>query len=148
MVFELIAIAFGTETLAAQAAAEFERRSHELAIDPDAIGVFICERDGSCQMISKRRQHASAAWSAFWSRILEVLMDDWREAGIDVGFRTRVGEMLTPGTSILMTVVPEQQAEAAIEALSHYEGRPVTCRLSGGALTELRDALDGRPTET
>jgi uncharacterized membrane protein len=144
---ELIAIAFGEETIAAQAAAELERRSDDLAIDPDAMGVIICERDGSCQLMTKRHPAATAAWSKFWSRVLEILMDDWREAGIDARFRTRVGETLTPGTSILMAVAAEPQAERAIDALSHYGGRSLTCGLSDGGMTELREALDGDPAQ-
>jgi uncharacterized membrane protein len=139
---ELIVIAFGEETIAAQAAAELERRSDDLAIDPDAIGVIICERDGSCQLMTKRRPAATAAWSKFWSRVLEVLMDDWRDAGIDAGFRTRVGEALTPGTSILMAVAAEQEARRAVDAVSHYRGRSLTCDLADGGMAELREALN------
>jgi uncharacterized membrane protein len=143
-VLELIAIAFGEETIAAQAAAELERRADDLAIDPDAIGVIICERDGSCQLMTKRQPAATAAWSKFWSRVLEVLMDDWREAGIDAGFRTRVGEALTPGTSILMAVAPAAQLTPAIEALSQYGGRSLSCGLADGGMAELHEALNGR----
>jgi Protein of unknown function (DUF1269) len=144
---ELIAIAFGEETIAAQAAAELERRSDDLAIDPDAIGVIICERDASCQLMTKRHPAATAAWSKFWSRVLEILMDDWREAGIDPGFRTSVGRTLTPGTSIVMAVAAEPQAARAIEALSHYGGRSLTCELSDGGMAELRDALNSDPAQ-
>jgi uncharacterized membrane protein len=142
-VLALIAIAFAEETIAAQAAAELERRSDELAIEQDAIGVIICERDGSCQLLTKRRPAARATWCKFWGRILEVLMDDWRETGIDAGFRARVGEMLTPGTSMLMVVAPEPRGPIA--ALSHYEGRSLTSPLSAEGLSELRNALDGDP---
>jgi uncharacterized membrane protein len=143
ILLELIAIAFREETIAAQAAAELERRSDDLAIDPDAMGVIICERDGSCQLMTKRHPTATQAWSQFWSRVLEILMDDWREAGIDPGFRTRVGEILTPGTSILMAVATEPQVGRAIEALSQYGGRSLRCALANGGMAELREALDG-----
>jgi uncharacterized membrane protein len=146
-VLELIAIAFGEETTAAQAAAELERRSDDLAIDPDAIGVLIRERDGSCQLMTKRQPAATAGWSKFWSRVLEVLMDDSREAGIDAGFRTRVGEALTPGTSLLLAVADEPQVGPAIEALTQYGGRSLTCGLSDGGMAELRSALDGDPAQ-
>lgn len=143
--FELIAIAFGEETTAAQAAAELERRSDDLAIDRDAIGVIICERDGSCQLLTKRQPAATAAWSKFWSRILEVLMDDSQEAGIDAGFRSRVGATLTPGTSILMAVVPDPQVGPAIAAMSHYGGRSLISDLADREMAELRNALNGDP---
>jgi uncharacterized membrane protein len=142
-VLELIAIAFGEETIAAQAAAELERRADDLGIDPDAIGVLICERDGSCQLTTTRQPAATVGWSKFWSRLLEVLMDDSREAGIDVGFRTRVGEALTPGTSIVMAVASEPQIRRAIEAVSHYGGRSLTCGLSDRGMAELQIIQNG-----
>jgi len=141
-VLELIAIAFREETIAAQAALELERRVDDLAIDPDAIGVIICERDGSYQLMTKRRPAATAAWSKFWSRLLEVVMDERRETGIDRGFRRRVGETLTPGTSVLVAVADEAQGPRAIDALSQYGGRPLTCSLADGGMAELRQALD------
>src|SRR4029450_4227300 len=119
----LIAIAFREETTAPQGALELERRVDDLAIDPDAIGVIICERDGSYQLMTKRRPAATAAWSKFWSRLVEVVMDERREAGIDRGFRRRVGETLTPGTSMLVAVAAQAQRRRAPHALSHYGGR-------------------------
>jgi uncharacterized membrane protein len=142
-VLELIAIAFREETIAAQAALELERRVDDLAIDPDAIGVIICERDGSYQLMTKRRPAATAAWSKFWSRLLEVVMDERREAGIDRGFRRWVGETLTPGTSMLVAVAAQAQRRRALDALSHYGGRSLTCPLAEGGMAELREALDG-----
>jgi uncharacterized membrane protein len=146
MVLELIAIAFREETIAAQAALELERRD-DLGIDPDAIGVIIRERDGSCQLMTKRRPAATAAWSNFWSRLLEVVMDEGQEAGIDRGFRRRIGETLTPGTSVLVAIVAEAQARRAIDALSQYGGRSVTCSLADGGMAELREAVDGGRAE-
>jgi uncharacterized membrane protein len=146
-VLELIAIAFGEETTAAQAAAELERRVDDLAIDPDAIGVIICERDGSCQLMTKRRPAATAAWSRFWSRLLEVVMDAERQTGIDRSFRREVGRTLTPGTSLLVAVASAKQGQHAVEAVSHYGGTPVSCSLADGGLAELREALDGDPAQ-
>jgi uncharacterized membrane protein len=146
-VLELIAIAFREETIAAQAALELERRVDDLAIDPDAIGVIICERDGSCQLMTKRHPTATAAWSKFWSRLLEVVMDERREAGIDRGFRRQVGETLTPGTSVLVAVTDEAQRRRAIEAVSQYGGRSLTCSLADGGMAELRESLDGGRVE-
>jgi uncharacterized membrane protein len=139
---ELIAIAFREETTAAQAAMELERRADDLEIDPDAIGVVICERDGSCQLMTKRRPTATAAWSKFWSCLLEVVMDERRQTGIDGAFRRSVNETLTPGTSILFAAADEAHGRLAIDALSHYGGSPLTCLLATAGMAELREALD------
>ena len=59
---ELIAISFPDEILAGQAAAELERRSGDLSLDPDAIGVSICERDGTSQLLTSHQPGSTAAW--------------------------------------------------------------------------------------
>lgn len=142
---ELIAIAFGEETIAGQASAELERRADDLAIDPDAIGVVICERDGSYQLLTKRRPAATAAWSTFWGRLLELVMKESCPTQIDRGFLTDVREVLTPGTSVLFFVGTPERGQAAIDALSHYPGTSLTCSLADGGMDELREALDGDP---
>lgn len=144
---ELIAIAFGEETTAAQAAEELERRSHDLAIDPDAIGVIICERDASFRLMTKRRPAATVTWSKFWGLLLEVVMEDWRETGIDRAFRKEVRETLTPGSSALFMVVTAAQGRDAIDAVSQYRGRSLSCSLAARGLAELRDALNGERSQ-
>src|SRR5204862_1595678 len=67
---ELIAIAYAEETIAAQAAAELERRADDLPIDPDAIGVIVCERNGCWQLTTSRHPGATARWSKFWGALL------------------------------------------------------------------------------
>lgn len=129
---ELIAIAFAEETIAAQAAQELERTVDDLAIDPDAIGVVICERDGSCQLLTKRRPGTTEAWCTFWGRLLETLMEDSLRSRIDPRFVADVRARLTPGSSILFVAGTARQGRHAIDALSHYGGRSQTCPLAAG----------------
>jgi len=142
-VLDLIAIAFGDETIAGQAAAELERHSDDLAIDPDAIGIVICERDGSYQLLTKRRPSATAAWSTFWGRLLELIMGGSCETQIDREFLNDVKDILAPGSSVLFFVGTPAQGQAAIDALSHYGGKSLTCSLTEGGMAELQEALDG-----
>jgi uncharacterized membrane protein len=137
---DLIAIAYAEETTADQAAEELGRGADDLPIDPDAIGVIVCERDGSCRLITSRHPGATAAWSKFWGRLLSIAMNEFATSGIDPAFREQIRAALTPGTSILFVVVGRERAERAVEAVSQYGGRPLRCALSKA---ELRDALNG-----
>jgi uncharacterized membrane protein len=143
---ELIAITFAEETIAAQAAQELERRVDDLGIDPDAIGVIICERDGSFQLLTKRRPGAQEAWSTFWGRLLEVVTD--QSPGLDPGFCREVNDHLTPGSSVLFLVATPMQGRSAIDALSQYGGASLSCALSSDGMAELREALDGDAAQT
>jgi uncharacterized membrane protein len=140
---DLIAIAYAEETLAGQAAEELERRADDLPIDPDAIGVIVCERDGSCQLTSSHHPGATAAWSKFWGVLLGVVMGQVEWSGIDPSFRAQIKRTLTPGTSILFVVVGGMRAGRAIEAVSQYGGAALKCPLAKGDMGELWDALDG-----
>ncbi len=140
---DLIAIAYSDETTAAQAAEELERRSDDLSFDRDAIGVIVCERDGSCRLIASRHPDATAAWSRFWGLLLAVAMNEFATSRIDARFREEIRAALTPGTSMLFVVVEAELSERAIEAVTQYAGRPLRCRLSSDGMAELQEALDG-----
>jgi uncharacterized membrane protein len=139
---DLIAIAYDEETIAGQAAEELGRRADDLRIDPDAIGVIVCERDGSCQLTTSRHPGATAAWSKFWGVLLGALMGDARMSGIDSAFQNRIKNMVTPGTSILFFVVDKAPPERATEALSQYRGSGLKSSIANDGIAELRDALD------
>jgi uncharacterized membrane protein len=127
---ELIAIAYTDETVAGQAAIELERSAEDLLIDPDAIGVVVCERDGKSQLMTSRHPDATAAWSSFWGIFFGVVMDDAEKSGIDSAFRHQVRGMLKPGTSVLFVAVGRVAPKQIFEALSHYDGRALTCALN------------------
>ncbi len=126
----LIAIAYPDETIAGQAAEELERRADDLRIDPDAIGVIICERDWSCRLIARHHHGATTAWSKFWGELLGVLMGQAEMSGIPAWSEKRIRALVTPGTSILFVVSGGETSEGAVEALSQYGGTTLSCPLA------------------
>ena len=140
---DLIAITYPEETTAGQAAEELERRADDLPIDPDAIGVIVCERDGSCQLTTSRHPGATSAWSKFWGVVLGVVMGEVETTGIESSFRDQISGMLKPATSVVLVVVGSVRPEQAIEALSQYGGAAVRCSLGSASIAEIRDTLNG-----
>jgi uncharacterized membrane protein len=140
---DLIAIAYAEETIAGQAAEELERRADDLPLDPDAIGVIVCERDGSYQLAASHHPGATAAWSKFWGVLFGVLMGEIESTAIDSDFRDQVKSLLKPGTSMLFIAAERVSPETATEALSQYGGTALMCSLAKDGVAGLWDALDG-----
>ena len=140
---DLIAIKYAEDVIAGQAAEELKRRGDDLLIDPDAIGVIVCARDGSCQLMTSRHPGAKTGWSRFWGVLLGAVMGDVRMSGIDPTFRDRIHDMLTPCSSILFVVVAKGPPERAVEAVSQYGGTCLKCPLAADGFDELRETLDG-----
>ena len=134
---DLIAIAFAEETVAGQAAEELGRLADDLQLDPDAIGVIICERDGSCQLAASHHPGAKATWGRFWGVLFGVLMGEVDDTAIDPGLRSRIGRSLKPATSILLVVLERLRPEGVAEALSQYGGSLMTFRLGKEEMAEL-----------
>jgi len=140
---QLIAIAYEEQTTAAQAAEELKRRADDLSLDPDAIGVIVCERDGSYQLgATHHPPSATVAWSKFWGILFGVLVGEIESSAMDAKFRDRIADLLTPGSSILFAVV-EMRPEAVLEALTQYGGTPLKCSLGRDGMAELWATLDG-----
>lgn len=135
---DLIAIAYAEETIAGQAAEELERCADDLPIDPDAIGVIVCERDASCQLTTSRQPDATAAWSKFWGVLFGVLMGEIESTAIDSEFRDQVKSLLKPGTSMLFIAAERVSPETATEALSQYGGTALSSALADEGMAELR----------
>jgi uncharacterized membrane protein len=142
----LIALAYAEETVAGQAAEKLERRADGLAIDPGAIAVVVCERDGSYQLTTSRHPYATSAWSKFWGVLLGVMTGAVEMSAIDSSFREQIKGVLTPATSILFVVVERVSPEQVVAALSQYGGTALKCSLARNGMAELRDALDGEHT--
>jgi uncharacterized membrane protein len=140
---DLIAIAYAEETVAGQAAEELDRRADDLSVDPDAIGVIVCERDGSFQLITSRHPGGTASWSRFWGMLLGAVMGEVEISGFDQVFRERIRGMLSPGTSVLFAVIGGMRPERAREALSQYGGTALGCPLARDGMAELWEALNG-----
>src|SRR4051794_9148668 len=117
---ELIAIAYPEETVAGQAAQELRRCATDLAIDPDAIGVVICERGGRFQLLINRMPDAPAAWSAFWGSLLGRVLDSDVPDAVTERFRDRIKMLLGPGTSALFVAIDDVASETVLAALTQY----------------------------
>ncbi|MFN8215588.1 MAG: hypothetical protein U0R71_03235 [Solirubrobacterales bacterium] len=103
---EIIAIRYPDETLAGRAAEEVARCVYELGIDPDAAATVVCAYDGSSRLTTSRGQHASAAWSEFWSAQLEAVP-------------------ARAGTSVLLLAVPSQTRDWLLAAISQFDGEEI-----------------------
>jgi uncharacterized membrane protein len=140
---DLIAIAYPEETTAGQAAEELERRADDLPVDPDAIGVIVCRRDGCHQLAASHHPGATGAWSKFWGAAFGALMGEAERTAIDSEFCDQVKGLLKPGASVLLVAVERVSPDTATKALSQYGGTVLTCSLAKDGIDELSDALDG-----
>ena len=158
---DLIAIGYDDETTAARAAEEVARLSQELIIQPDAVAVIVCDREGKYRVTTNH--HAvggGATWGMFWGLLFGVLFfipvfgmavgaglgalfGKLEKTGIDKQFRDQVRDMLKPGTSALFIVVEKVTPDKAVDALSEYGGTVLKSSLSKEAEHELQDALHG-----
>lgn len=132
---ELIAITYPDEILAGQAAAELERRSGDLGMDPDAIGVTICERDGTSHLVTSRQPGTTAAWSRFWGELFAVMTGESEAGGLDADFRQRVQGAIAPGTSLMLFVIDRARAGSALAAVSQFAGSVLRSPLGVERLT-------------
>ncbi len=132
---ELIAISYPDEILAGQAAEELGRRSGDLALDPDAIGVSICGRDGTSQLVTSHQPGSTAAWSRFWGELFDVLLGQTETRGLDPDFRQRVQGSLVPGTSLVLFVVESPGVSPALDAVSQFGGHVLQSSIGARGLS-------------
>ena len=125
----LIAIGYRDRTTAAQAAEEVSRRSADLSIEPDAVAVVVCGRDGSYQVTTNHQPRGSGEGVGLGA-VMRVL----DEAGVEPAFGAGVRMMLAPGTSALFLALEATPAEAAVEALSQYRGEVMMTSLPASSL--------------
>jgi uncharacterized membrane protein len=135
---DLIVIAYTDETVAAQAAAELDRCSTEIGLDPDAIGVIVGERDGKHHFLTSSHPGAAAAWSSFWGVVFGALMNEAEPSELDRGFRQRVKGLLQPGSSAVLVAVDRVSPATVLAAVSQYGGRHLSCRLEDRPPATLR----------
>jgi uncharacterized membrane protein len=160
-VADLIAIGYDDETTAARAADEVYRLAADLIIQPDAVAVIVCDKEGKYKVTTNH--HAvggGATWGMFWGLLfgllffipvfgmavgagLGALFGKVEKTGIDKEFRDQVRDMLKPGTSALFVVVEKVTPDKAVDALSEFGGTVLKSSLSKEAEHELQDALHG-----
>ena len=71
---DLIAIGYGDEETAAKAADEARRLAADLIIQPDAIAVIVCNKDGKYQVTTSHHPvGAGASYGMFWGMLFGLL---------------------------------------------------------------------------
>jgi uncharacterized membrane protein len=160
-VADLIAIGYDDEATASAAAAEVDRLSHDLIIEPDAVAVIMRGQDGKYKVVTNH--HAvggGATWGMFWGLLFGVLffvpvfgmavgaglgalMGKVEKTGINKEFQNQVRDLVKPGTSALFLVVEKVTPDKAVEALSKFGGTVLKSSLSKDAENQLQDALHG-----
>jgi uncharacterized membrane protein len=127
---KLIVIFYAEETVAAQAAAELDRCSSEIGLDPDAVSVVVAERDGKYQLLTSRHPGATAVWSSFWGVLFGALMSETGPSDLDRTFSQQVKGRLRPGSSALLVAVDRVAESTILDAVSQYGGRHLSCPLA------------------
>ena len=158
---ELIAIGYDDETTAADAAAEVQRLSKDLIIQPDAVAVIVRAGDGKYKVTTNHHPvGAGTTWGMLWGMLfgllffvpvlgmavgagMGALFGKIEKTGIDKDFQRRVREMLQPGTSALFLVVEKVTPDKAVDALSQFGGSVLKTSLSKDAEHELQETLHG-----
>src|SRR3954466_14349905 len=159
---DIIAIGYPDERTAALAADEARQLAADLIIEPDAIAVIVCDKDGKFKVSTNH--HAvggGASYGMFWGLLFGVLffvpvfgmalgaglgalMGKVEKTGIDKQFQEQVRGMLKPGTSALFLVVEKVTPDKAVEGLSQFGGTVLKSSLSNKAQEELQEALHGK----
>ncbi|MGZ4268008.1 MAG: DUF1269 domain-containing protein [Solirubrobacteraceae bacterium] len=160
---ELVAIGYDDETTAHAAAAEVERLSKDLIIEPDAVAVITRSPDGKYKVTTNHHMvGGGATWGMFWGLLFGVLFfvpvfgmavgaglgalfGKLEKSGIDKEFQDQVRDMVKPGNSALFLVVEKVTPDKAVDALSKFGGTVLKSSLSKDAEKELQDALHGQP---
>lgn len=158
---DLIAIGYDDETTAARAADAVYRMADELIIQPDAVAVIVCDKDGKYKVTTSHHPvGAGASWGMFWGLLFGVLFfipvfgmavgaglgalfGKIEKSGIDQQFQQQVRDMLRPGTSALFLVVEKVTPDKAVEGLREFGGTVLKSSLSNDAQAELQSALHG-----
>ena len=158
---ELVAIGYPDETTASAAAAEAERLTKDLILQPDAIAVIVRDKGGKYHVTTNHNPVASGtSWGMFWGLLfgllffvpvlgmavgagLGALMGKVEKSGISRQFQEQVKDMLTPGTSALFLVIEKVTPDKAVAALSKYGGTVLKTSLSKTAEGDLQKALHG-----
>ena len=157
----LIAIGYPDEKTATEAGDVVQQLSKDLIIEPDAVAVIRCDREGKFHVTTNHHAvGAGATWGMFWGLLfgllffipvfgmavgagMGALMGKVAKTGIDKNFQDQVREMLQPGTSALFLVVEKVTPDKAVDALRQFGGTVLKSSLSKKAEQELQQELNG-----
>src|SRR3954466_7856597 len=160
---DLVAIGYPDETTGSLAAEEVRRLAEDLIIEPDAVAVIVCDKEGKYHVHTNH--HAvggGATWGMFWGMLfgllffipvfgmavgagLGALFGKIEKSGIDKSFQKQVRDMVKPGTSALFVVVEQATPDKAVAGLQEFGGTVLKSSLSNEAQAELQAALHGEP---
>jgi uncharacterized membrane protein len=158
---DLIVIGYQDERTAHEAAAEVERLSEDLIIQPDAVAVITCDRKGHYHVTTNHHPVAEhTTWGLLWGALFGLLFfvpilglavggafgalfGVLRKVGVDEEFERSVRDLVRPGTSALFLIVEKVTPDKAIEALGRFGGTVLKTSFSKEAERELQDALHG-----
>jgi uncharacterized membrane protein len=157
----LVAIGYEDEGTAAAAAAEVDRLSKDLIIQPDAVAVITRDPEGKYHVTTNHHPvGAGASWGMFWGFLFGLLFfvpvfgmaigagmgaisGKLTKSSINKEFQQQVRDMVQPGTSALFLIVERVTPDKAVEALSQYGGTVLKSSLSKEDEAALQDALHG-----
>ncbi len=158
---DLIAIGYDDETTATAAAEEVRRLAQDLVIQPDAMAVIVCDKEGEYHVHTNHHLvGGGATWGMFWGLLfgmlffvpvfgmaigagLGAMFGKIEKSGIDAQFQQQVRDMLRPGTSALFLIVEKVTPDKAVAALSKFGGTVLKSSLSNDAQNQLQEALHG-----
>lgn len=141
---------------------DFQRLSHDMAIEPDVVAAVVKRRDGRWRTISNRCTVGSQiAWWAFVGLVVGLpyyapvpgmlagaafglLVGEIAQAIMDRRFQDRARDVLERGNDAIVMLARNMPEEAAVEAVSRNGG--AIRRVSHGPRAESR-LLEGLPTE-
>ena len=157
----LVAIGYDDEATAAAPAAEVDRLSKDLIIQPDAVAVITRDAEGKYHVTTNHHPvGAGATWGMFWGFLFGLLFfvpvfgmaigagmgaitGKLTKTSLNKEFQDQVREMVQPGTSALFLIIERVTPDKAVDALSQYGGTVLKSSLSKEDEAALQDALHG-----
>jgi uncharacterized membrane protein len=157
----LVAIGYDDEATAAAAAAEVDRLSKDLIIQPDAVAVITRDTEGKYHVTTNHHPvGAGTSWGMFWGFLFGLLFfvpvfgmamgagmgaitGKLTKSSLNKEFQEQVRDMVQPGTSALFLIVERVTPDKAVDALSQYGGTVLKSSLSKEDEEALQDALHG-----
>ncbi len=128
-IYQLVAIAYPEQELAAEAAEELDRRGWDLLIDHDAVAAAVCDAVGEIRRADRRRPATAAGWRELWPALLATVSDGGEPAGIEPGFRDWLRGAMRPETSVVAAVVESSRRAEVLAILIALGGVSITSDL-------------------
>lgn len=163
---DLIVIGYSDEKTANAAADEVQRLARDLVIQPEAVAIIRRDLDGKFHVTTTHHEVSEGAtWGMLWGFLfgllffiplfgmvfgagLGALTGLLAKLGLSDDFKTRVRDLVQPGTSALFMIVDKMTTERVTEALSQFGGTVLKSSLPEDVERELQEALHGKGATT